>query len=54
MELYACGFNAWNQLHIDGNDPDEPYDLLEFKSVFTDPEITVLRAGLSSTLRKYG
>ncbi|KAJ8062529.1 hypothetical protein OCU04_009057 [Sclerotinia nivalis] len=33
MELWACGFNAWNQLQFDGDLPDEPEDVFTFKQV---------------------
>ncbi|KAK6597757.1 hypothetical protein ACHAPC_006909 [Botrytis cinerea] len=33
MELWACGFNAWNQLQFEGDLPDEPEDLFNFKRV---------------------
>ncbi|CAD6442525.1 3a800312-28ac-4f89-b76f-8c28b81778ec [Sclerotinia trifoliorum] len=33
MELWACGFNAWNQLQFDGDLPDEPEDVFTFKRV---------------------
>ena len=54
MELFACGFNAWNQLLFD-NGPnsvheDEPYDFMEFQCVIKDQNIQVLRAGFSATL----
>ncbi|KAG4031667.1 hypothetical protein MFRU_008g00320 [Monilinia fructicola] len=35
MELWACGFNAWNQLQFEGDLSDEPKDLFTFKRVLT-------------------
>jgi hypothetical protein len=50
MELYASGFNAWNQLRFDRNSVEEPYDLWQFEKVLGDEVIEIWRAGLSSTL----
>ncbi len=50
MELYATGFNAWNQLLFGEDLEDEPHDLYEFHCVLKDKNIRVLRTGLSSTL----
>ncbi|KAF7874035.1 hypothetical protein EAF04_002707 [Stromatinia cepivora] len=33
MELWACGFNAWNQLQFEGDLPDEPEDVFAFQRV---------------------
>ncbi|KAB8290227.1 hypothetical protein EYC80_011096 [Monilinia laxa] len=35
MELWACGFNAWNQLQFEDDLSDEPKDLFTFKRVLT-------------------
>jgi len=52
MELYATGFNAWNQLSFadlpDGPD-DEPDDVFGFACVFADESIAGVRAALSYT-----
>ena len=53
MELYTCGFNAWNQLRFDGNLVEEPYDLWHFEKVLEDEVIEIWRAGFTGTLRKY-
>ena len=39
MELYATGFNAWNQLQFNPVDPDsEPEDIVHFTCVLSDNE----------------
>jgi hypothetical protein len=50
MELWASGFNAWNQLQFDGELPAQPRDLTEFTCVLKDNRVDVLRASLSATL----
>ena len=53
MELWASGFNAWNQLQFDGELPVEPRDVDAFKCVLRDDkDIEVLRTSLSATLGK--
>jgi hypothetical protein len=52
MELYASGFNAWNQLRFGNNLVEEPYDLWHFKKVFKDEIAEIWRASFSSTLGK--
>jgi hypothetical protein len=51
-KLYACGFNAWNQLRFGGNSVEEPYDLWHFEKVLEDKVIEIWRAGFSSTFGK--
>jgi hypothetical protein len=53
LQLYACGFNAWNQLRFDGSHEEEPHDIWQFKKVLKDERIDVLRADFSSTLGEY-
>jgi hypothetical protein len=53
MELYACGFNAWNQLLFHEDLEREPHDLWLFQKVLKDETIDIWRADLSSTLSKY-
>ncbi len=52
MELYAAGFNAWNQLRLDGNRTGaEPDDVFAFTCVLRDAaSITDLRPRLSYTV----
>jgi hypothetical protein len=50
MELWATGFNAWNQLQLEGELPAQPRDLQAFKSVLKDEQIEILRMSLSATL----
>jgi hypothetical protein len=50
MELWATGFNAWSQLHFDGELPAQPRDLQAFKSVLKGEQIEILRTSLSATL----
>jgi hypothetical protein len=53
MELWASGFNAWNQLQFNGELPSDPQDLNVFKCVLTDDkDIEVVRTSLSATLGK--
>jgi hypothetical protein len=52
MELYACGFNAWNQLRFDDEYEEEPYDLWQFENVLKNERLDVWRADFSSTLGK--
>jgi hypothetical protein len=53
MEVYACGFNAWNQLVFSHHlHEEEPHDTFEFKCILKDEKIEILRAGLSSTLSR--
>lgn len=53
MELYASGFNAWNQLQFGGSQEGEPYDLRQFEKVLSDEGIDIWRIGFSSTLGEY-
>jgi len=46
-KLYACGFNAWNQLSV--SETEEPYDILEFRCIEKAPGIRVAYAGISCT-----
>ena len=54
MELYAAGFNAWNQLRFDStaNDEDdsEPEDTSSFTCVLEDAHIERPRSWLSFTI----
>jgi len=50
IELYASGFNAWNQLRFDSNLVEEPYDLWHFEKVVEDEVIEIWRVGFSNTL----
>ncbi|KAL6852659.1 hypothetical protein ACO1O0_007207 [Amphichorda felina] len=51
MELYAAGFNAWNQLVFNEQAiRDEPRDLASFQVVFRGPNIDVPTSRLSYTL----
>jgi len=53
MELWATGFNAWNQLQDDGGDlTSNPEDIHEFKCILQDEVLDVLRTSLSSILGK--
>ena len=65
MQLWACGFNAWGQLHF-ANEGGEslnsdgtiqqptldslPKDLEKFECVLVDPDIEVLKTSHSATL----
>ncbi|KAF7927086.1 hypothetical protein EAE99_005417 [Botrytis elliptica] len=49
MELWACGFNAWNQLQFEGDLPDEPEDVLSFKRVLrAEGSIDILETSFSA------
>ncbi|KAF7953013.1 hypothetical protein EAE96_006235 [Botrytis aclada] len=51
MELWACGFNAWNQLQFEGDLPDEPEDILTFKRVLrAEGSIDILETSFSACL----
>ncbi|TGO23886.1 hypothetical protein BPAE_0118g00130 [Botrytis paeoniae] len=51
MELWACGFNAWNQLQFEGDLPDEPEDVLTFKRVLrAEGSIKILETSFSACL----
>ncbi|KAL3422425.1 hypothetical protein PVAG01_06581 [Phlyctema vagabunda] len=50
MELWACGFNAWNQLQFEGRLPAQPQDLHAFQCILRDDDITILKTSLSATL----
>lgn len=50
MELWASGFNAWNQLQFDGSRVAEPRDLKEFECLLRDTHIGILRTTLSAVL----
>jgi hypothetical protein len=52
MELYACGFNAWNQLLFDDTLEEEPQDLWLFQKALKQDVIDICRADFSSTLGK--
>ena len=52
MELYATGFNAWNQLRFDSapmGEDEEPDDVFRLTCVLRDESISGLRAFLSYT-----
>lgn len=51
MELYTCGFNAWNQLVFeeDGTE-EEPDDLFHFQRILSGNDIQLLHATLSATV----
>ena len=53
MELWASGFNAWNQLQFDGDVVAQPRDLHDFTPVLRGEKIEVLRTSLSATLGKF-
>lgn len=51
MELWACGFNAWNQLQFEGDLPEEPEDVLIFKRVLrAEGSIDILETSFSACL----
>lgn len=51
MELWACGFNAWNQLQFEGDLSDEPEDLFNFKRVLeAKGSIKILETSFSASL----
>ena len=52
MELYAAGFNAWNQLNFQERQPAEPNDLHVFECVLKADKISV-RAYLTCTVGLY-
>jgi len=52
MELWAQGFNAWNQLEFEKEPAHNPRDLDEFQCLLVDESIEVLRTSLSATLGK--
>jgi hypothetical protein len=52
MELWASGFNAWNQLQFDGELQAEPRDLSEFSCVLKDQQVELLKTSLSATVGK--
>ncbi|KAK3304598.1 regulator of chromosome condensation 1/beta-lactamase-inhibitor protein II, partial [Chaetomium strumarium] len=50
MVLYATGFNAWNQLQVDGDEnPEEPDDISSFTCVSRDDAIESVRPFFSYT-----
>jgi hypothetical protein len=53
MELWATGFNAWNQLQFDGELQAQPRDLQKFSPMLKDNQIEILRTSLSATLGKF-
>ena len=53
MELYACGFNAWNQLLFDDALEEEPHDMWLFQKALKQEIIDICRVDISSTLGKY-
>lgn len=54
MELWACGFNAWNQLHFEGVLSDEPEDVFTFKRVLTSKRgIRIIETSFSACLGMY-
>jgi len=52
MELWACGFNAWGQLQIEGDLPSDPHDLHAFQLLLEDRSIEILKTAVSATLSK--
>ncbi|KAI9644172.1 hypothetical protein NHQ30_007525 [Ciborinia camelliae] len=51
MELWACGFNAWNQLQFEGDLPDEPEDVFTFKRVLVSKgSIRIIGTSFSACL----
>jgi hypothetical protein len=54
MELYATGFNAWNQLTFDPSPADEePDDVFTFTKVLTAKSIGRISSELSYTVGRY-
>lgn len=50
MELYATGFNAWNQLYFEPLTPDEePNDIFEFTKVLSGRNLDRVEAHLTYT-----
>lgn len=55
MELWACGFNAWNQLQFEGDLPDESEDIYTFKRVLTvKGSIQIIGTSFSACLGALG
>jgi hypothetical protein len=52
MELWACGFNAWGQLQLEGDFPSDPHDLHAFQLLLEDRSIEILKTAVSATLSK--
>ena len=52
MELWACGFNAWGQLQVEGDLSSDPHDLYRFQPVLEDRRIEILKTAMSATLGK--
>jgi hypothetical protein len=53
MQLWATGFNAWNQLNFEQDAKDfssDPDDVHKFKPLLTDDHIEILNSSLSSVL----
>jgi hypothetical protein len=50
MELYACGFNAYNQLRFEGIEEALPDDLHAWTCVLTYDRIRNIKPTLSYTL----
>ena len=50
MQLYATGFNGWNQLRFDDSGPEEPEDISHFTCVLQDDALSDLEPYLSHTL----
>lgn len=50
MELWVSGFNAWNQLQFVGDLPQEPEDMVSFRSVLRAAHIELIHASVSSTM----
>lgn len=52
MELWASGFNAWGQLDFQDQSSTQYRDLKNFRCVYQDECIEILRTTLSATLSK--
>lgn len=50
MELFAAGFNAWNQLDFSRDPPDEPSDLASFVCLVQGASIRAVMSHLSCTV----
>jgi hypothetical protein len=50
MELYATGFNAWNNVRFHNSDHAEPDDIFHFTCVLRDENISGLKSFLSYTV----